>query len=352
MARKRRTITGSLEVRRLRRIEGTIEGPVTVHRGATLEISGLLNGPTVVEPGGTLEVTGVVKGLIVLGAEASCSLFGEISASITADETATVLISGTILTELPASGEVRVAAGTILSSGRQILADGTGTLQEVEPDAPRVRVSASDDRALHYRSGRFEPPEKRGRGIYFRRSAVEGIGSSDELRCSLVGTSDLVHLARPSGRRADPRADTATHFERSSVVSAQPRREVIPPAGVERRGAGSSTGSHASPSPTGVRTGSKRTSRSSRVDQHRPDGPDQLFDIEGLTAQTDWVRATAAHARREAKRARQDAAAEVERAQALRKMQQTPSTGALPVRNRKLRNQCRPFSVGQRTAVS
>lgn len=108
----------------------------TVRSGATLAIQGSAAGHFVIEADGVLTVQGTL--------------------SATFENNGTVLVAGVVTDNLPATGRVAVAAGTLITGVRTLIVRSNGLLEE-PVDGENIQVDASSSGYLSFdaESGRF-----------------------------------------------------------------------------------------------------------------------------------------------------------------------------------------------------
>jgi hypothetical protein len=128
----------TFDVVRDRTIQGAVTDGATVRSGCTLAIQGAAAGHFTIESDAILMVQGTLSG--------TCDNYG------------TVLVAGVITSELPSTGRVAVAAGTLLTQDGTLILRPTGALEAVS-DGENVQIDASSTGYLAFdrEEGVFRP---------------------------------------------------------------------------------------------------------------------------------------------------------------------------------------------------
>lgn len=134
--------------------QGRFDAPLDVTRDRTIQ--GAVTEGATVRSGVTLAIQGAAAGHFVIEAEAILTVQGTLSGTF--DNDGTVLVAGVVTDDLPTTGRVAVAAGTLLTGNRTLILRRSGSLEEAV-DSEDIQVDASASGYLVYdpSDGQFHP---------------------------------------------------------------------------------------------------------------------------------------------------------------------------------------------------
>ena len=125
--------------------QGRFDAPLDVTRDRTIQ--GAVTAGATVRSGATLAIQGATAGHFTIEAEAILTVQGTLSGTFEND--GTVLVAGVVTDDLPSTGRVAVAAGTLLTRDRTLILRPTGSLEEAG-DGEYIQVDASASGYLVY----------------------------------------------------------------------------------------------------------------------------------------------------------------------------------------------------------
>ncbi len=117
---------------------GRFDAPLDVTRDRTIQ--GAVTSGATVRSECTLTVQGAAAGHFVVEAEAILTVQGTLSGTF--DNEGTVLVAGVVTDDLPTTGRVAVAAGTLFTGNCTLILGPRGVLEEVG-DGEDVQVDAA-----------------------------------------------------------------------------------------------------------------------------------------------------------------------------------------------------------------
>jgi hypothetical protein len=135
--------------------QGRFDVPLDVTRDRTIQ--GAVTAGATVRSRTTLAIQGTAAGHFVVEAEAILTVQGTLSGTF--ENNGTVLVAGVVTDDLPSTGRVAVAAGTLLTGdGGTLILRPSGSLEEAS-DGENVQVNASASGYLAYDpdDGKFHP---------------------------------------------------------------------------------------------------------------------------------------------------------------------------------------------------
>jgi hypothetical protein len=134
--------------------QGRFDVPLDVTRDRTIQ--GAVTAGATVRSGTTLAIQGAAAGHFVVEAEAILTVQGTLSGTF--ENNGTVLVAGVVTDDLPSTGRVAVAAGTLLTGDRTLILRPSGSLEEAS-DGENIQVDASASGYLAYdpNDGHFHP---------------------------------------------------------------------------------------------------------------------------------------------------------------------------------------------------